>query len=311
MKIDRNSLTRYVEYKMIKDYSNVVFYFVNYRNYFSLDKRISDYHNDLVISALPGFCNLQSAKCLTRFINPTYLIKVHQEFVKSFPEYLFSYAYFSNDLSEFVNNHDSFDKNIVHFKYSQKFYRFLNNKNVSYSTQYLLRGLPCFLIQKLNNKIQTNFNMTKLNNVYDFYNLINSSYENMSSTNDRKNTNLEFLCKNTKTFKFLKLFCFLKIDYIDDMLRVIGQESDKISSIKTIVEEEKNVIIKYLLKTKDWIERLLSMNYIDYKYNESRIFKELDAFYSQIPKITFKGADLSNEIYSISKNHTMSLKCKD
>lgn len=94
------------------------------------------------------------------------------------------------------------------------------------------------------------------------------------------------------------------------MLKVIDQKSYKINNMDSIVEIERNYVLEYLLKTNEWIDQLFSMNDIDYIYNETRMFKISDALYSQIPKITSNGIDLSNKIYSIVKNSKFFLHCK-
>ncbi|XP_043481340.1 uncharacterized protein LOC122510631 [Leptopilina heterotoma] len=305
-----NPLIGYFEYKMIKDYSKVEFLFVNFLNYFSLDEQIILDYNYLVIPALPDFCNITSRNCKTRFVNPSYLLKVHQEFFNRFPKYFSLYASFYLTLTEFINNHNPQHKDSYYIEYSRKFYEFLGQKQISYNINYLFRDLPCLSLRELNLRTDMDFSITKLNDALHFDDLLISAYTNIISINNGDNTNLKSLCSKKEIFKFLKFFCFLKINFIDDMLKVIDQESNYISNMKSIVENEENDIIKYFLKTMGWIQKLLSMNNNDYQNNETRMFNESDALYSQIPKITFNGADLSNKIYSIFKNNTIFLQCQ-
>ncbi|XP_043481352.1 uncharacterized protein LOC122510640 [Leptopilina heterotoma] len=306
---NNNSLIVYFEYKMISDYSKVVFYFVNFKRYFSLDAQARPY-NSLVISALPDNCDISSGKCKTHFINPSYLIELHQNFENHFPQYSPLYVSLYNKLTEFINSHVSYPNNSDYIKYSKEFYKFLKQQQIFYNAFYLFRGMPCISSRKLNNRIDLDFSITEFNDVFYFYELQAYAHENIISINYKDNTNLYPLCSNKHFYKFLKFFCFLKINYIEDMLKVIAEKFDVFSYMKSIVENEKNDITEYLIKTKGWIEKLFLMRYIDYKYNESRMFKESDALYSQIPKITLNGADLSNKIYSIVKNNTIFLQCE-
>ncbi|XP_043466602.1 uncharacterized protein LOC122501312 [Leptopilina heterotoma] len=305
-----NPLIIYLEYKMITDYSNVIFYYVNAGKYFPFDERLNLDDSDLVIPALPDYCRIPSGRCKKRYINPSYLIKVNQEFLKRFPKYLPLYASFYNNLTEFTNNYDSHHKDNYYSSYHQTYYDFAKEQQFTYDIIYKFIDLPCLSMQKLNNRTDINFSMTKFSDVLYFYKLITSAYGNITSLNDRNNTNLELLCSNKEIFKFIKFFCFLKINYIEGMLKVIDQKSYKISYMKSIVQNEKNTVTEYLLKTKDWIEELLSMQHLDYMYNEIQLFIKSDALYSEIPKIISNGTDLSDKIYSIVKSRSISILCK-
>ncbi|XP_043481337.1 uncharacterized protein LOC122510629 [Leptopilina heterotoma] len=306
-----NSLISYLEYKMIRDYSNVIFYNVNAGKYFPFDERLNLDNSDLVIPALPDYCRIPSGRCKKRYINPSYLIKVNQEFLKRFPKYLSLYTFIYNNLTEFTNNYDSHHKDNYYSSYHQTYYDFAKEQQFTYDIIYIFIDLPCLSKLKLNNRTDIDFNMTEVGDVLNFYKLLYSTLQNITSINDRNKINLKSLCSNKNVFKFLKFFCFLKINYIESMLKVIDQKSYAIDYMKSIVESEKNYITEYLLKTMDWIEKLLSVDYIDYKYNETRMIKESDALYSVIPKITLNGADLSNKIYSIVKNNTIFLQCNE
>ncbi|XP_043481351.1 uncharacterized protein LOC122510639 [Leptopilina heterotoma] len=306
----RDSLISYIEYKMIKDYSNVLFYFVNSTNYFSFDKPIHLDHNDLIVPALPEYCSIYSGNCQKRFINPLYLIKVHQEFHNQFPEYISTYASLYENLTKFITNKFIVYTGVNYMMYSKKFYEFFEKRQIFFDTIYTFKDLPCLITRKLNNRTDIDFSMTELGDVFYFKNLLQSAHLNIMLIKDTNSNNLRFLCNNKEMFKFLKFYCFLKINYIN-MLKVIDQKSYKISDMKSIVENEENYVLEYLLKTNEWVDKLFSMNYIDYKYNETRMFKESDALYSQIPKITSNGTDLSNKIYSIVKNSKIFLQCQE
>ncbi|XP_043481341.1 uncharacterized protein LOC122510632 [Leptopilina heterotoma] len=305
----RDSLISYVEYKMISDYSKVVYYFVNFKNYFSLGERIGHDYNDSVIPDLPDFCNTTSEKCKTRFINPSYLIDLHQKFYYNFPHYLPFFVTFHNNLTEFINNNYSHYKNEYYPYISQQFYDFVKQQQISYDTNYLFTDLSCLSSRKLNNRTDIDFSMTNLVDIMYFHDFIYYAYSNITSINDTDNTNLYSLCSNREIFKFLKFFCFLKINYIHDMLKVTDQKSVHVSNMKSIVNNEKNLITKYLKNTSVWLHKLFLMQFNDYKYNETLIFVKSDALYSVIPKITSNGADLSNKIYSILKKNKISLQC--
>ncbi|XP_043481339.1 uncharacterized protein LOC122510630 [Leptopilina heterotoma] len=306
-----NPLIGYFEYKMIKDYSNVVFYFINSRNYFSRNESSCINYYDSVIPALLDYRDISSGNIQTRFINPSHLIKVHQDFFIRFPEYFPIYASVYNDFTEFVNNYDQHYRSHGNITYFQEFQDFLKQQKISFYLNDLFTDVPCLSFWELNNRIDIDFSMSKYVDVFKFYNLLSSVHRNLTSINNGDNTNLYFLCNNKNVFKFLKFFCFLKINYIEDMLKVINQNSLKVYHMKSIVVKEKNVSIKYLLKSMGWIEKLLSMDYIDYKYNGTRMIKESDALYSVIPKITVNGTDLYNKIYYIFKNNTIFLQCQE
>ncbi|XP_043481336.1 uncharacterized protein LOC122510628 [Leptopilina heterotoma] len=305
-----NPLIGYFEYNMIKDYLNVVFYFVNSRNYFSRNESscINDY--DSVIPALLDYRDISSGNSETRFINPAYLIKVHQDFFNRFPKYFTLYAFIYNDLTQFVNNYDQHYRSHGNITYFQEFRNFLKKQQISFDRNYLFTDLSCLYSRKLNNRTDIDFSMTNLVNIAYFNDLLYYAYSDIISINDTDNTNLYSLCSNREIFKFLKFFCFLKINYIDDMIKVTDQKSVYVFNMKGMVNNEKNLIMKYLINTSGWLLKLYLMQYNDYKYNETRMFKESDALYSQIPKITFNDADLSNKIYSILKNNTIFLQCE-
>ncbi|XP_043481335.1 uncharacterized protein LOC122510626 isoform X2 [Leptopilina heterotoma] len=306
-----NPLIGYFEYKMIKNYSNVFFYFVNSRNYFSRNESSCFDDYDSLIHALLDYRDISSGNIQTRFINPSHLIKVHQDFFIRFPEYFPIYASVYNDFTEFVNNYDQHYRSHGNITYFQEFRNFLKQLKIPfYLLNDLFKGLPCSSSQKLNNITDIDFRMTQFSDVLDFHELVKFAYRKIMTINNRDDTNLESLCSNKEIFKFLKFVCFLKINYIEGMLKVIHQVPYVSSYITSTVENEKNAITNYLLKSKLLIEKLLSINYIDYEYNETRMFEESDAFYSQIPKITLNGADLFNKIYSIVRNDTIFSQCK-
>ncbi|XP_043481088.1 uncharacterized protein LOC122510475 [Leptopilina heterotoma] len=306
-KRQENSLIGYLEYKMIRDYSKVVYYFINFSNYFNEPNSL--HYIDLAIPALPVYCDIISKNCKTRYISPSYLLKVHQEFFHRFPEHFHLYASFYNNFLEFANNYDQHYKGNINITYFLEFRNFLKQE-ISFDVNYLFTDLPCLPSRKLNRRTDIDFSLTKLVDVFYIYNLFYFSNKEIMLINDDDNTNLESLCSKKNILKFLKFFCFLKINYVDGILRDIDQKSYYIYQMENVVKNNKNFNIKYLSETIKWIEKLFSLNYIQFKYNESRIYKLSNSLYSQIPKITSNGADVSNKIYSIIKNNTIFLKCK-
>ncbi|XP_043481333.1 uncharacterized protein LOC122510625 [Leptopilina heterotoma] len=304
-----NPLIGYFEYKMIKDYSNVFFYFVNSTNYFFLNESSCFDDYDSLIHALLDYRDISSGNIQTRFINPAYLIKVHQDFFNRFPKYFSTYTSVNNDLTQSVNNYDQHSRSNCNITYFQEFRNFLKQQYISFGIKYIFKSSKCSSSLKLNKRTDIDFQMTEYSDVLKFSNLVKSTYENIKLTNDTNNNYLKILCNKKEIFKFLKFVCFLKFNYIDDMLEVIDQESDYVRNVTRIIDMDKKLsITTYLTDTMDWIDNLSLMNLIS--YNNIRVFKNLKDLYSKIPKITFNGTDLSNKIFSIVKSNTIFLQCK-
>ncbi|XP_043470792.1 uncharacterized protein LOC122504014 isoform X2 [Leptopilina heterotoma] len=303
-------LITYFEYKMIKDYSKVEFYFANFMKYFPPDYVVCNNCSDLVIPALPDNCAI-SSKCKKRFLNPSYLIKLHQEFYNRFPQYLPLYATFYIEFLSFINDDGLHHKGNDYINYSQKFYDFLNEERIANDAHYLFKDLPCSSARELNNKINIDFTITEIEDVHRLYNLLHSSHSNIVSINNTDNTNLKSFCSDNKRFKFLQFFCFLRINYIEGMLKVIDQKSDLLFKFKVFAENEKNNITEYLLKVLVRIHEFDLLDYVDYKHKETQILRQSQHFYSGIPEITLNGMNLSNKIYLLIRENTIYLECHE
>ncbi|XP_043466480.1 uncharacterized protein LOC122501231 [Leptopilina heterotoma] len=282
----------YFEYKMIADYSKVVFYFVNISNYSTRDE-VNSIRPDSVIPALPENCHLFTTNCRNRFLKPIYLISLHQEFHRHYPKYFSEYATFYNSLTEFKNDHHSHYKGNNSTEYAQKFYDFLKGQQISYDTDYLFQDLLCSSLRELNKRINIDFNMTELGNFSYIFNLLQNAHKNVTSINIADNDNLKYFCMNSNILQFIKFFCFLEINYIEGMLKFIDTKSDYVNNMAKIVENEKNVVIEYLSKTLKWINEILL-----YERNK-RILGKSNVSYSEVPKIISNGADSLRSCYSV------------
>ncbi|XP_043483996.1 uncharacterized protein LOC122512304 [Leptopilina heterotoma] len=251
----------YFEYKMIKDYSKVVFYFAKYSNIFFPNELNSMGYNELVIPALPDNYHLFTTNCRNRFLKPRSLINLHHEFHKRHSKYFSLYATFYNGISEFINNHHSHYKDNNTIEYAQKFYDLLKTEHVAYYTNYLFKDLPCPSLQEIDKRINVDFSITKIENLFYISNLTRLAYRNITTINVTDNDNLKYFCMHSNIFQFIKFFCFLQINYIEGMLKLIDTKSKYVESIKKIAENEKNVITEYLSKTLKWMNGTLSIDF--------------------------------------------------
>ncbi|XP_043484055.1 uncharacterized protein LOC122512344 [Leptopilina heterotoma] len=303
-------LITYFEYKMIEDYSKVVFYFVNIANYFSLDE-VNNIRPDSVISALPDNCHLFTTNCRNRFLKPIYLITLHQEFHRRYPKYFSVYATFFNSFAELINNpHSHYEGNNT-IEYAQKFYDFLKGQQISYDTEYLFNDIPCLSLQIINKKINIDISITELGNFFNISTLIQSAYKNITSINITDNDNLKYFCMHSNIFQFIKFFCFLKINYIEGMLKLIDTTWNYVENMTKIAENEKNVITEYLSKTLKWMNATLSIDYSEMYQNEGRILRQSKLSYSEIPKIISNGDDLLDKFYLVIREAVVYYRCKN
>ncbi|XP_043475335.1 uncharacterized protein LOC122506950 isoform X1 [Leptopilina heterotoma] len=299
-------LITYFEYKMIKDYSQVLFYFVNAFEYFTLDEVSPDF----VIPALPDNCYLFATNCRNRFLSPKYLIDLHQQVYRNYPKYFLFYATFYNNVTEFINNPHSHNKKNNSLEYEYKFYNFLKRKEIYSDTDYLFEDLPCSSLQNLNRRIDIKFSITEIKNLNYIATLTDFAYKNITSINITDNVNLKYFCMNSNIFPFIKFFCFLKINYMEGMLKLIDMEKDYVEDMKKMVENEKNVIIEYLSKTLKWINAMLQIDYSEMYHNEARILNQSELLYTKIPRIVSNDADSFNKIYLVIKEAVFYRRCK-
>ncbi|XP_043475424.1 uncharacterized protein LOC122507010 [Leptopilina heterotoma] len=300
-------LITYFEYKMIGDYSKVLFYFVNASKYFTLDEVSPDF----VIPALTDNCYLFTTNCRNRFLSPKYLIDLHHQVYRNYPKYFLFYATFYNNVTEFINNPHSHNKGNNSLEYEYEFYNYLKRKQISYDTDYLFDDLPCSSLQKLNRRIDIKFSITEIENLSYIATLTDFAYKNITSINITDNVNLKYFCMNSNIFPFIKFFCFLKINYMEGMLKLIDMKKDHVEDMKKMVENEKNVIIEYLSKTLKWINAMLQIDYSEMYNNEARILNQSELSYSKIPKIVSNDADSFNKIYSVIRETALYSSCNN
>lgn len=295
----------YFEYKMIKDYFKVVFYFVNIFNFFELNDDNS-IRSDSVIPALPDNCHLFTTNCRKRFLKPMYLISLHQEFHRRYSKYFSVYATFYSSLTEFINNHDSHHKKSN--EYAQKFYNFLKGQQISYDTDYLFKDLPCSSLQKFNKKINIDFHITKFEHFTNIVKLMNTALKNITSTNITKKDNLKYFCKNSNLLTFIKFFCFLEINYVEGMLKFIDTKShyvDRNKYMTILVEKEKNVVHNYLSNTLVWMNGIFMYKIISYFLNLNEMLK----YYTEALKMISNSVDLFNTFYLLTRENVLNSTC--
>ncbi|XP_043462401.1 uncharacterized protein LOC122498640 isoform X2 [Leptopilina heterotoma] len=303
-------LITYFEYKMIDDYSKVVFYFASFSKFLFPNKFETIGYNELLIPALPDNCHLFTTNCTNRFLSPIYLIYLHHEFHKRYSKYLSVYATFYNRLPKFVYNNHSHYKDYNWIKYAQKFYDFLNTQQFSYRTYYSLNNFSCSYLQKINERINIDFSITEIDDFQHFFFLIESAYKNITSINITNNDSLQYFCMNSNIFQFIKFFCFLKMNYIERILKLTDMKSDYVKNIKKIAENEKNVITEYLSKTLKWMNEMLQFDYHD-MYNEGTILRQSKLSYSKIPKIISNGSDSLDKFYLVIRETVFYSRCKN
>lgn len=301
------AMLNYFEFKMIKDYSKVQFYFVNCSNYFPSIPFNRNGYNDILVPSVPGDCKLLT-KCTNCFLNPMHLINLHQEFYSVSSS---EYNSFYNKLPEFLLYYYAGYIGYVS-ECSQQFYDFLD-KQSSNKSSYLFKDLPCPSMWTLKKRIKINFNMTRMNHFLYFLNIMDSAYRNITSINDTDNTNLEYFCSNKYIFPLTNLFCFLKMNCIDGMLKFIDKNSLDFIVVKNNIEREKIYISEYLSTTLKWMNRLSMSNYSDYKNNETGIIKELQDIYSSAePKIYLNNdVDLLNKAYILVREEKVNYECEE
>ncbi|XP_043462204.1 uncharacterized protein LOC122498506 isoform X1 [Leptopilina heterotoma] len=305
-----NVLITHFEYRVIKNYSKLLFYYVNFSKHFPPNEFISIGYNDSVIPALPDNCHLFTTNCTNRFLSPIYLIDLHQEFHRRYSKYFSVYATFYKSFTEFINNPYSQYEGNHTIEYAQKFYNFLETQPITYYTHYLFNDLPCSSLQEINKRINIDFSITEIEDFYRILFLIQSAYNNITSINITDNDSLKYFCMNSNIFQFIKLFCFWKINYLEGMLKHIDTKSFYFEYIKLYAEEEKNVITEYLSKTLNWMHEMLKFDYYD-MYNEGTILRQSKLSYSKIPKIITNGADSLDKFYLVIRETAFYRGCKN
>ncbi|XP_043462399.1 uncharacterized protein LOC122498639 [Leptopilina heterotoma] len=303
-------LSTYFEYKMIDDYSKVVFYFANYSKYYFPNEWNSTRDYELVIPALPDNCHLFTTNCTNRFISPIYLINLHQVFYRRYPKYLSIYAMVYNRLSKFVYDDHSHYKDNNSIEYAHKFYDFLKTQQISYHADYLFNNFPCSSLQEINKRINIDFSITEIGDFRYIFSLIQSAYKNITAINITDNETLKYFCMNSNIFQFIKFFCFLKINYIEGMLKLVDAKSDYVNNMTKIAENEKNVITEFLSETLKWMDEILLLDYFD-MYNEGRILRQSKLSYLKIPKIISNGSDSLDKFYLVIAESVIYPKCNN
>lgn len=205
-----------------------------------------------------------------------------------------------------INNPYSHYTGNDYFLFAQEFYHFLSRQQTSYDINYFLEDLPCSTLEKLNRRIDIRFSITKKENLNYIATLTQSAYKNIISINITDNINLNDFCMNSNVLKFIKFFCFLKINYIEGMLKFIDTKSIFVEKMKIMVENEKKVIIEYLSKTSKWMSKILVLR----NFNK-KILTEYNVSYSEMPNIISNGADSLKQIYLVKRVSELSFRCNN
>ncbi|XP_043466884.1 uncharacterized protein LOC122501466 [Leptopilina heterotoma] len=307
-----DTMTTYFEYKMINDYSKVLFYFVNFSSHFSFDQDIKNGYNDLVIPALPMFCKSDDENCEKHFVNPYHLIKLHKEFEIENSAYFRPYATFYEKFSEFLNDHDLQQKYEDSFTYSNRFYNYSKQVKLSYYSEELFKNLQFLYSQEISKNNQVDLKINKLSDLYYYERLITSFVNRfLVDINRLEDKNFNYICSDNRLLKVFKLYCFIKINYIEGMLKVVNKESDDIKKAKALAQNSLSIIRESLFSTNRWIAYLRFTINNDYKNNENSVLRDWQTFYSNMPKNLINNNYVSKKIFLIFREDANLLKCQE
>lgn len=158
-----------------------------------------------------------------------------------------------------------------------------------------LTNLTCFEFFNLKRRNKISLSMLDMNDVFIFFDLIQSAYKYISLNGDDYSSDKQIFFDSQPNWKFIELFNFVK--------KVLyGKDTGNIDTnqiLKTTINSIETFTKEFLVKANNWKDKLLSVYYNVNTLDKKKILNELQALYDEIPKMNLKNETLLKKILFI------------